>query len=114
MTGYGVADRLISIFPTTILHRRLEGMEETNRQLQALIDHIAATEANSTAGTTTEGGFQTKDDLFQRRQWLAALPLMRGIGWGLVLATQARTAGMISGARRAISFFVIPGRTRGW
>jgi uncharacterized protein (TIGR02466 family) len=66
MTGYGVADRLISIFPTTILHRRLEGMEETNRQLQALIDHIAATEANSTAGTTTEGGFQTKDDLFQR------------------------------------------------
>jgi uncharacterized protein (TIGR02466 family) len=64
--GYGVADRLISIFPTTILHRRLEGMEETNRQLQALIAHIAATEANSTAGTTTEGGFQTKEDLFQR------------------------------------------------
>jgi len=64
--GYGVTDRLISIFPTTILHRRLEGMEETNRQLQALIAHIAATEANSTAGTTTEGGFQTKEDLFQR------------------------------------------------
>jgi uncharacterized protein (TIGR02466 family) len=64
--GYGVTDRLISIFPTTILHRRLEGMEETNRQLQTLIAHIAATESNSTTGTTTEGGFQTKDDLFQR------------------------------------------------
>lgn len=61
-----MADRLISIFPTTILHRRLEGMEETNRQLQDLIAHIAATEPNSVAGTTTEGGFQTKDDLFQR------------------------------------------------
>lgn len=61
-----MADRLISIFPTTILHRRLEGMEEVNQQLQALIAHIAATEPNSTVGTTTEGGFQTKDDLFQR------------------------------------------------
>ena len=64
--GYGVADRLISTFPTIILQRRLEGMEETNRQLQALIAHIAATKSNSTTGTTTEGGFQTKEDLFQR------------------------------------------------
>jgi len=63
---YGVADRLISIFPTMIFQRRLEGMEETNRQLQVLIAHIAATEPNSVAGTTTEGGFQTKEDLFQR------------------------------------------------
>ena len=48
------------------MYRRLEEMEETNRQLQALIAHIAATEPNSTAGTTTEGGFQTREDLFQR------------------------------------------------
>ena len=41
-------------------------MEETNRQLQALVAHIAATEPNAIAGTTTEGGFQTKEDLFQR------------------------------------------------
>jgi uncharacterized protein (TIGR02466 family) len=61
-----VADRLISIFPTTIMHRHLDGMEETNRQLQALVAHIAATEPNNTTGTTTEGGFQTKEDLFQR------------------------------------------------
>ncbi len=61
-----MTDRLISIFPTVILHRRLEGMEGTNRQLQALIAHIAATETNSTAGTTTEGAFQTKEDLFTR------------------------------------------------
>jgi uncharacterized protein (TIGR02466 family) len=62
----GVADRLLSIFPTTILHRHLDGMEEANRQLAALVTEIAATEPNSTAGTTTEGGFQTKEDLFQR------------------------------------------------
>jgi uncharacterized protein (TIGR02466 family) len=61
-----MTDRLISIFPTTILHRRLEGMEEANQQLEALVTEIAATEPNSTTGTTTEGGFQTKEDLFQR------------------------------------------------
>jgi len=61
-----VADRIITAFPTTILHRHLEGMEEVNRQLTALVAEIAATEPNSTTGTTTEGGFQTKEDLFQR------------------------------------------------
>jgi hypothetical protein len=61
-----VADRLISIFPTAILQRHLDGMEEVNRQLAALVAQIAASEPNSTGGTTTEGGFQTKDDLFQR------------------------------------------------
>ncbi len=41
-------------------------MEEANRQLAGLVAQIAATEPNATAGTTTEGGFQTKEDLFQR------------------------------------------------
>ena len=69
-----MADRLLSVFPTIILQRRLEGMEETNRQLEALVSEIAATEPNSTMGTTTEGGFQTKEDLFQRdNPGLAAL-----------------------------------------
>jgi len=61
-----VADRVLSVFPTTILQRRLEGMEEVNRQLGALVHEIAAGEPNSITGTTTEGGFQTKEDLFQR------------------------------------------------
>jgi uncharacterized protein (TIGR02466 family) len=61
-----VADKILSVFPTTILQRHLEGMEETNRHLEALVAEIAATEPNSTMGTTTEGGFQTKEDLFQR------------------------------------------------
>ena len=61
-----MADRIITAFPTTILHRHLEGMEEVNRQLMTLVAEIAVTEHNSTTGTTTEGGFQTKEDLFQR------------------------------------------------
>jgi uncharacterized protein (TIGR02466 family) len=61
-----VTDRLLNVFPTTILQRHLDGMEETNRQLSALVSRIAATEPNATLGTTTEGGFQTKEDLFQR------------------------------------------------
>ena len=59
-------DRLVSLYPTTILHRRLEGMAETNRKLAALIATIAATEPNASSGTTTEGGYQTRDDLFNR------------------------------------------------
>jgi uncharacterized protein (TIGR02466 family) len=61
-----VADKILSVFPTNILHRHLDGMEETNRQLMALVDQIAASEPNSITGTTTEGGYQTKEDLFQR------------------------------------------------
>jgi uncharacterized protein (TIGR02466 family) len=61
-----VTDKILSVFPTNIMHRHLDGMEETNRQLMALVAQIAATEPNATAGTTTEGGFQTKEDLFQR------------------------------------------------
>ena len=61
-----MADRILSVFPTNILHRHLDGMEDANRQLAALVAEIAASEPNSTVGTTTEGGFQTKEDLFQR------------------------------------------------
>ena len=61
-----MADRLLSVFPTNILQRRLEGMEEANRQLEGLVMEIAASEANNITGTTIEGGFQTKEDLFQR------------------------------------------------
>ena len=69
-----MADRLVSVFPTNILQRRLEGMEDANRQLEALVMEIATSEPNSITGTTTEGGFQTKEDLFQRdNPGLAAL-----------------------------------------
>lgn len=61
-----VTDKLITLYPTLILHRRLDAMSGTNRELAALIANIEAAEPNSTDGTTTEGGFQTKEDLFNR------------------------------------------------
>ncbi len=61
-----MADRILPVFPTALMQRRLEKMEEVNRELAALILDIETREPNATAGTTTEGGFQTRDDLFQR------------------------------------------------
>ena len=61
-----MADKLIALYPSSLLHRRLDGMTETNRQLAALVAEIAATEQSATGGTTTEGGYQTRDDLFNR------------------------------------------------
>ena len=38
-----MTDRLLNVFPTTILQRHLDGMEEVNRQISALVSRIAAT-----------------------------------------------------------------------
>jgi uncharacterized protein (TIGR02466 family) len=64
--GSAVADKLVNLYPTTLLHRRLDGMAEVNRQLAALVAQLAAAEPNAADGTTTQGGFQTRDDLFNR------------------------------------------------
>jgi uncharacterized protein (TIGR02466 family) len=61
-----VADKLIPLFPTTLLHRSLGGMAEANQQIAALVAEIAAAEPSAADGTTTQGGFQTRDDLFNR------------------------------------------------
>jgi len=62
-----LADQLLQLYPTSLLCRNLSGMEETNRQLAALIKGIEASEGNASSGTTTEGGFQTRDDFFERQ-----------------------------------------------
>jgi uncharacterized protein (TIGR02466 family) len=59
-------DRFVSIYPTTLMHRRLESVAEINRQLMALVAQLQGSEPNASAGTTTEGGFQSRDDLVQR------------------------------------------------
>lgn len=43
--------------------RHLEGMQDTNRALAALIREIEASDKNSSRGTSTKGGFQTADTL---------------------------------------------------
>lgn len=58
-----MSDVLTSIYPTTLLRRHLPDMTQTNRELADLITQMAATGPNMTAGTSTQGGFQTRQDL---------------------------------------------------
>lgn len=54
------------LFSTPFLKRHLDAMLPVNAGLLAAIQRIAASEPNLSRGTTTEGGFQTKMDLFDR------------------------------------------------
>jgi len=67
-------DQLTPIFPTTILKRRLDGMEDANRQLAAMMLQLEKTEANEAAGYSTAGGFQTSKELLSPRHPQAANP----------------------------------------
>ena len=69
-------DELTSIFPTTLLRRHLPDMAETNGQLARLLADIATTEPNMTAGTSTQGGFQTRQDLLADNHRFSGHPAM--------------------------------------
>lgn len=57
-----MVDELVSLYPTTLLKRHVPGMAETNRALAGLIAAMAASGANASTGTSTRGGFQTRED----------------------------------------------------
>jgi uncharacterized protein (TIGR02466 family) len=59
-------DNLVTLYPTSLLHRRIPGMEETNRQLAAFIKSIEESEPNAVDGSTNDGGFQTTTELLKR------------------------------------------------
>jgi uncharacterized protein (TIGR02466 family) len=59
-------DNLVTLYPTSLLHRRIAGMEETNRELAAYIKSLEETEPNAVDGTTNDGGFQTTTELLKR------------------------------------------------
>jgi len=61
-----LSDNLVTLYPITLLHRRIPGMEESNHQLAAFIKSIEETEANAVDGSTNDGGFQTTPDLLKR------------------------------------------------
>jgi len=61
-----LSDNLVTLYPTSLLHRRIPGMEETNWQLAAYIKGIEQTEPNAVDGSTNEGGFQTTTELLKR------------------------------------------------
>jgi uncharacterized protein (TIGR02466 family) len=64
--GAFLNDNLITLYPTALLHRRIPGMEEMNRQLAEFIKTIEQTEPNAVDGSTNDGGFQTTAELFKR------------------------------------------------
>jgi uncharacterized protein (TIGR02466 family) len=58
-----LSDQLIRIYPTTLLSRHVAGMEDTNRQLAALLAQMEREGENNATGTSTKGGFQTLENL---------------------------------------------------
>ena len=61
-----MTDRVSPLCPTTIFHRRLDGMEALNAQLVDLLSQVRAGEPSAADGTTTQGGYQTRDDFLHR------------------------------------------------
>lgn len=57
-----LADQLIPLYPTSLLIRSIPDMEETNRQLAALIRGMEAAAPNAVAGSSNEGGYQTNTE----------------------------------------------------
>lgn len=59
-------DQFISLFPTTLMKRRLTDMAEHNVELTALILELEEKQKDAVAGTSTKGGFQTTEDFLSR------------------------------------------------
>ena len=81
-------DVLTSLYPTTLLRRHLPKMEETNRQLAGIIAELAATGPNMTAGTSTMGGFQTREDFLSEGHRYSQHPALVILKNHLIAATQ--------------------------
>lgn len=69
-------DEVISLFVTTLFKRRLDGMMEHNQALAALVAGMEAKTANAAAGSSTHGGFQTREDFLSSEHSLAGHPAM--------------------------------------
>ena len=58
-----MADQVNILFPTVMLKRHLDGMEEANRQLADFMLRKEQSEPNDAPGTSTSGGYQTRNNL---------------------------------------------------
>lgn len=83
-----MSDVLTSIYPTTLLRRHLPDMAQTNRELAGLISQMAATGPNMTDGTSTQGGFQTRQDLLADDHPFARYPALVTLKQHLIKAIQ--------------------------
>jgi uncharacterized protein (TIGR02466 family) len=77
-------DEIVSLFPTTLMKRRLPGLVEHNLALAAMIRALEQSRPNASSGTSTKGGYQTAEDLLTgehpEAQHPALLALKRHIG----------------------------------
>jgi uncharacterized protein (TIGR02466 family) len=90
-----VPDQLLNIYPTPLLKRRLEGMEAANQQLTALLLEMEAREPNASDGTTTQGGYQTREDLLAHDHPLRDHPALTLVKQHITTALQDYAAIMI-------------------
>jgi len=81
--GDCLTDNLIALYPTSLLHRRIFGMEQINQQLAAYIKNLEQTEPNAVDGSTNYGGFQTSTELLKRDQ-----PALNAVKQQITMAVQ--------------------------
>jgi len=63
-----VGDELLQQFPTYLMQRRFEGVEEMNERLVALLLEMERAGLHRVGGTTNVGGFHTEPTLFGRAE----------------------------------------------
>ena len=71
-----MADQLIPIYPTTLLKRHIDGMEQANQRLGEMMRELEGATDNWAVGTSTKGGFQTLENLLAADHPLATDPAL--------------------------------------
>jgi uncharacterized protein (TIGR02466 family) len=71
-----VSDHLTTLYPTTLLRRHIDGRAANNLALTDLIAQMAASGPNASFGTSTKGGFQTREDFLAHDHPLGNHPAM--------------------------------------
>jgi uncharacterized protein (TIGR02466 family) len=99
----GMIDNLVSLYPISLLHRCIPGMQETNRQLAALIKSIEQTEPNAVDGSTNDGGFQTTPE-FLKRDHPALSQLKQHVGTAVQAYVRTLVAQECSSAPHQLEF----------
>ena len=69
-------NRIISLFPTTLMKRGLPDMVKHNGSLASMILALEKSQPNANPGTSTKGGFQTSEDLLSSKHPQAANPAL--------------------------------------
>lgn len=74
-----MTDEIVSLFPTTLLKRRLPGMAAHNLALAAMIRGLEQSQPNANSGTSTKGGYQTPEDFLTSEHPQAQNPALMAL-----------------------------------